>query len=94
MTDLHSYLHGSYGLLKFGIGALLLEADPGHRVIRPTYILYCFLFYFCDIVCLPVLFNEYLWHVVGRVNKKSNRKTMNRNWSNQKANPALKTKIC
>ena len=23
---------------------------------------------------------------------KSNRKTMNRNWSNQKANPALKTK--
>ena len=24
--------------------------------------------------------------------KKSNRKAMNRNWSNQKANPALKTK--
>ena len=24
--------------------------------------------------------------------RKSNRKTMNRNWSNQKANPALKTK--
>ena len=27
-----------------------------------------------------------------RSNKKSNRKAMNRNWSNQKANPALKTK--
>ena len=26
------------------------------------------------------------------VAKKSNRKAMNRNWSNQKANPALKTK--
>ena len=25
-------------------------------------------------------------------NVKSNRKAMNRNWSNQKANPALKTK--
>ena len=25
-------------------------------------------------------------------NNKSNRKAMNRNWSNQKANPALKTK--
>ena len=25
-------------------------------------------------------------------NSKSNRKAMNRNWSNQKANPALKTK--
>ena len=24
---------------------------------------------------------------------KSNRKAMNRNWSNQKANPALKTKV-
>ena len=24
--------------------------------------------------------------------KKSNRKAMNRNWTNQKANPALKTK--
>ena len=24
--------------------------------------------------------------------KKSNRKAMNRNWSNQKANPALKTR--
>ena len=27
-----------------------------------------------------------------RHSKKSNRKAMNRNWSNQKANPALKTK--
>ena len=26
------------------------------------------------------------------INCKSNRKAMNRNWSNQKANPALKTK--
>ena len=25
--------------------------------------------------------------------KKSNRKAINRNWSNQKANPALKTKV-
>ena len=25
--------------------------------------------------------------------RKSNRKAMNRNWSNQKANPALKTKV-
>ena len=59
MTDLHSYSHGPHGLLKFGIGALLLEADPGHSLIRPTY-----MFYFCDIVCLPVLFNEYLWYMV------------------------------
>ena len=27
-----------------------------------------------------------------RIRGKSNRKAMNRNWSNQKANPALKTK--
>ena len=27
------------------------------------------------------------------VAQKSNRKAMNRNWSNQKANPALKTKM-
>ena len=26
------------------------------------------------------------------IESKSNRKAMNRNWSNQKANPALKTK--
>ena len=29
---------------------------------------------------------------VGSSKPKSNRKAMNRNWSNQKANPALKTK--
>ena len=28
----------------------------------------------------------------GKKLEKSNRKAMNRNWSNQKANPALKTK--
>ena len=27
-----------------------------------------------------------------KIEEKSNRKAMNRNWSNQKANPALKTK--
>ena len=26
-ADLHSYPHGPYGLLNFGIGVLLLEAD-------------------------------------------------------------------
>ena len=29
---------------------------------------------------------------MSHLQKKSNRKAMNRNWSNQKANPALKTK--
>ena len=33
VTDLHSYPHGPYGLLKFEIGVLLLEAEPGHRII-------------------------------------------------------------
>ena len=35
------------------------------------------------------------WHVASGtqpLQKISNRKAMNRNWSNQKANPALKTK--
>ena len=30
--------------------------------------------------------------MMGRISSRSNRKAMDRNWSNQKANPALKTK--
>ena len=41
VTDLHSYPHGPYGLLKFGIGVLLLEAELGHRIIRPTSSICC-----------------------------------------------------
>ena len=35
-------------------------------------------------------FNDTVMHML--CDDKSNRKAMNRNWSNQKANPALKTK--
>ena len=31
------------------------------------------------------------WSVSTKIGLKSNRKAINRNWSNQKANPALKT---
>ena len=33
-----------------------------------------------------------MWSIKPYLSMKSNRKAMNRNWSNQKANPALKTK--
>ena len=39
--------------------------------------------------CSPVAM---VLHTNGNGPYKSNRKAMNRNWSNQKANPALKTK--
>ena len=32
------------------------------------------------------------WEIAAHSVSKSNRKAMNRNWSNQKANPAFKTK--
>ena len=62
-----------------------------------------------DIIYLYVLLLYYPQHIIthlyaselnaknekGSSNQrnKSNRKAMNRNWSNQKANPALKTKV-
>ena len=42
-----------------------------------------------DFIDLPSIF---LINMLHQLKKKSNRKAMNRNWSNQKANPALKTK--
>ena len=58
VTDLHFYvyLHGPYGLLEFGIGVLLLEVDLTIQNYRPTYVV---LIFFCDSVCLPILFNDY-----------------------------------
>ena len=47
VTDLHSCPDGPYGLLKFGKVLLLLEAEPGHRIIRPTSSICCIIFYFC-----------------------------------------------
>ena len=49
VTDLHFYVYpnGAYGLLEFGIGVLLLEADLTittlvNRIIRPTYVVLIF----------------------------------------------------
>ena len=39
------------------------------------------------------LFGAATQHNHKNSDNKSNKKTMNRNWSNQKANPALKTKM-
>ena len=36
-------------------------------------------------ICNPEFYEDLVY--------KSNRKAMNRNWSNQKANPVLKTKV-
>ena len=44
-------------------------------------------------VSLIEMCKNFSMHIVNGRNNKSNRKTMNRNWSNQKANPALKTKV-
>ena len=41
--------------------------------------------------CFPTKIDLSVYFKVGNL-KKSNRKAMNSNWSNQKANPALKTK--
>ena len=38
------------------------------------------------------IFTKFAFPLSKRAPYKSNRKAMNRNWSNQKANPALKTK--
>ena len=47
-----------------------------------SYFPFCIRFWLCQV---PVHFLVFTF-------EKSNRKAMNRNWSNQKANPALKTK--
>ena len=44
VTYLSSYPDVHYGLLKFGVGILLLEAEPGHRIIRPTSSICCIIF--------------------------------------------------
>ena len=46
------------------------------------------LFTITTITTLSVLISQ----VIGHFDRKSTRKAMNRNWSNQKANPAIKTK--
>ena len=59
MTDLHSYPHGHYGLLKFGIGVLLLEAEPGHRINRPRR---------DDPVGVPLDLSTMEWHELPKYN--------------------------
>ena len=41
---------------------------------------------------MPRTLDAFVHYVYGLALGKSNRKAMNRNWSTQKANPALKTK--
>ena len=55
VTDFHSYPHGPSGLLKFRIVVLFLEATPCHRIIRPTYMLYCFFIF--ETVCVYTSFS-------------------------------------
>ena len=71
VTDLHSYPHRPYGLLKFGIGVLLLETEPGHRIIRPISSICCIIFISVTVCVYPSFSMNILWYVVGRINKKT-----------------------
>ena len=74
------------GLLK-----LLKDLNP-HKAAGPDQLKPLVLQRLCEVISpvLQVIYQKSL--ETGRVPKRSNRKAMNRNWSNQKANPALKTK--
>ena len=68
------------GIIGYGISF-------GIQRLAGSIYLNMFLFH---LVTIPSKFIT-LW-LINRYLCKSNRKAMNRNWSNQKANPALKTK--
>ena len=74
----------------------MLSGNPGSLLYEDVSVI---LVLFAPVLghCLPFtfLFGFACWFEMKikiKVHYKSNRKAMNRNWSNQKANPALKTK--
>ena len=71
VTYLHSYPHGSNSLLKFGIGVLLLEAEPGHIIIRPTSTVCCIILISVNMCVYSSFSMNILWYVVGRITKKT-----------------------
>ena len=77
------------------IGYATVQTDQRFCVSLPRlyYLFRLFVRYFNHAATQPVLCSA--WSEITKTRflaKKSNRKAMNRNWSNQKANPALKTK--
>ena len=54
--------------------------------------LFVFVFFWLGVIFPFFVFNAALFESVHTRCEKSNIKAMNRNWGNQKANPALKTK--
>ena len=81
--SLIDYTLCSFESLKLLIDFEVTETDPifsdGHSLLTWSF------------ACANSHNPSYM-HMEARKDYKSNRKAMNRNWSNQKANPALKTK--
>ena len=68
-----------------------MKIISGELMLRIKYFLVSLEIQFEKAFHLMVLYENYLICIFMNINK-INRKAMNRNWSNQKANPALKTK--
>ena len=81
------WFYGRYHRLTYTHGKKL------RNTLRPN-----FMFIEIPITCSLAIFGfwlltfESIIYLQLELREKSNRKAMNRNWSNQKANPALKTK--